>query len=152
MIHGPGNKGNLNLLYKVVEKGIPYPLGAFNNSRSFLSISNLNYIVNTILEKDIPSGIYNVADDNPMSTNELIGTICDALHRKPRIWNLSPGFIKFLAKTGDLLHLPLNTFRLNKLTENYVVSNNKIKEQLRIEALPTTAVEGIKKTIQSFIR
>src|SRR5690606_15400334 len=26
MIHGPGNKGNLSLLYKIVEKGIPWPL------------------------------------------------------------------------------------------------------------------------------
>ncbi|HHX67658.1 MAG TPA: NAD-dependent epimerase/dehydratase family protein, partial [Gallicola sp.] len=34
MIHGPGNKGNLNLLYNVVSKGIPWPLGAFDNRRS----------------------------------------------------------------------------------------------------------------------
>ena len=35
MIHGPGNKGNLNLLYKIVSKNIPWPLGAFENKRSF---------------------------------------------------------------------------------------------------------------------
>src|SRR5690606_9902944 len=28
MIHGPGNKGNLNLLYKVVEKGLSLTLAA----------------------------------------------------------------------------------------------------------------------------
>ena len=33
MIHGPGNKGNLNLLYNVVKKGIPWPLGDFENRR-----------------------------------------------------------------------------------------------------------------------
>ena len=38
MIHGPGNKGNLNLLYGVVKKGIPWPLGAFENRRTFTSI------------------------------------------------------------------------------------------------------------------
>ena len=38
MIHGPGNKGNLNMLYGVVKKGIPWPLGAFENRRSFTSI------------------------------------------------------------------------------------------------------------------
>ena len=31
MIHGPGNKGNLNLLYNVVSKRIPWPLGAFES-------------------------------------------------------------------------------------------------------------------------
>jgi nucleoside-diphosphate-sugar epimerase len=30
MIHGPGNKGNLNLLYNVVSKGVPWPLGVTN--------------------------------------------------------------------------------------------------------------------------
>lgn len=35
MIHGPGNKGNMNLLYNVVKKGIPWPLGAFENKRTF---------------------------------------------------------------------------------------------------------------------
>ena len=31
IIHGPGNKGNLNLLYQIVRKGIPYPLASFEN-------------------------------------------------------------------------------------------------------------------------
>ncbi|MHB1921933.1 MAG: NAD-dependent epimerase/dehydratase family protein [Chitinophagaceae bacterium] len=49
MIHGPGNKGNLNLLFQFVAKGIPYPLGGFQNKRSFLSIGNLCYAINHIL-------------------------------------------------------------------------------------------------------
>ena len=40
MIHGEGDKGNLTLLYKIISKGIPYPLGAFKNSRTFISIDN----------------------------------------------------------------------------------------------------------------
>jgi nucleoside-diphosphate-sugar epimerase len=64
MIHGPGNKGNLNLLYNVVQKGIPYPLAAFHNERSFLGIDNLNFLIKEILEnKEIPSGVYNFSDD-----------------------------------------------------------------------------------------
>src|SRR3546814_3353608 len=75
MIHGPGNKGNLNLLYQVVSKGLPWPLAAFDNERSFLSTDNLNYIIKRILEDaDIPGGTYNLADDDPRSeehTSEL---------------------------------------------------------------------------------
>ena len=64
MIHGPGNKGNLNLLYKIVRKGIPWPLGAFKNRRSFCSIENFCFVINELIENDlIPSGVYNVADD-----------------------------------------------------------------------------------------
>ena len=64
MIHGPGNKGNLNLLYNLVSKGNLWPLGAFQNKRSFCSIDNLLYIFKELIERDdIPSGVYNVADD-----------------------------------------------------------------------------------------
>ena len=58
MIHGSGNKGNLNLLYNVVRKGIPWPLGAFENRRSFTSIDNLCYVVEGLLTKEVGSGIY----------------------------------------------------------------------------------------------
>lgn len=43
MIHGPGNKGNLNLLYGFVKKGLPWPLGSFDNRRSFTSVDNLTF-------------------------------------------------------------------------------------------------------------
>ncbi len=151
MIHGPGNKGNLNLLYQVVKKGIPYPLGAFQNNRSFLSIDNLNFIIHEILTKpDFPSGIYNVADDISLSTNELIKIIAEASGVKSRIWNLSEGLITRMAKIGDTLHLPLNSERLKKLTESYVVSNEKLKNALRIQGLPVSSNEGLRRTIKSF--
>ena len=150
MIHGPGNKGNLNLLYKLVEKGIPWPLAAFENKRSFLSIDNLNFLINQMLNKNIPSGIYNFADDKSISTNELISTINIALGKKAKLWKISKDLIEGVAGFGDKLHLPLNTERLKKLTESYVVSNQKIKSALGIEKLPVSAEEGLIKTIKSF--
>jgi hypothetical protein len=71
MIHGEGNKGNLNLLYQLVSKGLPWPLGNFKNQRSFLSIENLCFVIREIVERnDILFGIYQVADDEALSTNE----------------------------------------------------------------------------------
>lgn len=150
MIHGPGNKGNLNLLYSVVSKGIPWPLGAFDNKRTFTSIDNLSFIINAILEKDILSGIYNIGDDNPVSTNELIEIICNTLGRKSHIWRINKGFMTFCAKVGTVLHLPLNEERLHKLTENYISSNDKIKRAIGVETLPIDARSSIAKTIASF--
>jgi nucleoside-diphosphate-sugar epimerase len=150
MIHGPGNKGNLNLLYKLISKGIPYPLAAFENKRSFLSIENLCFVIRELLERDdIPSGIYNVADGEVLSTNELIKLIAKASDRSPRLWKINPGLIRSLAKLGDIFKLPLTTERLNKLTENYIVDNSKIKNALEKE-FPVQAKEGIIKTIKSF--
>ena len=114
MIHGPGNKGNLNLLYKLISKGIPYPLAAFENKRSFLSVENLCFVIRELLERnDIPSGVYNISDNEALSTNELIRLIDQASHKKALLWKISPGFITSLAKLGDVLKLPLTTERLN---------------------------------------
>ena len=150
MIHGPGNKGNLNLLYNVVKKGIPWPLGDFENRRSFTSIDNLCYVIEGLLAKDVPSGIYHMGDDEALSTNELIAIMCEAMGKQPHIWKMNKRFMEGCAGLGTLLHLPLNTERLRKLTENYVVSNAKIKVALGIDKMPVTAKEGLMKTIRSF--
>jgi nucleoside-diphosphate-sugar epimerase len=150
MIHGPGNKGNLNLLFKLVSKGIPWPLGAFENRRSFASIENLQFVIQQLVEKDIEPGIYQMADDEPLSTNEIIRLIAKSQGRKSRIWNISKKMISLLAKIGDIFHLPLNSERLKKLTESYVVSNQKLKRALGIEKMPVSAVDGMNKTLNSF--
>lgn len=150
MIHGPGNKGNLNLLYCFVKKGLPWPLGAFENRRTFTSIDNLIFVISGLLNKQVESGIYNMADDLALSTNELIEVMCEAMDKKANICHIPKGLITFGAKMGNVLHLPLNNFRLNKLTENYVVSNAKIKRALGVEAMPVDARDGLTKTIKSF--
>ena len=150
MIHGPGNKGNLNLLYNVVKKGIPWPLGDFENKRSFTSIDNLCYVVEGLLTKDVASGIYHMGDDEALSTNELIALMCEAMGKEPHIWKMNRKMMEGCAGLGTLLHLPLNTERLRKLTENYVVSNEKIKSALGIDRMPVRAADGIMKTIRSF--
>lgn len=150
MIHGPGNKGNLNLLYGVVSKGIPWPLGAFENRRTFTSIDNLCFVVEGLLTKDVQSGIYHMADDEALSTNELIEVMCEAMGKKAHIWKINRSLMEGVASIGTTLHLPLNEERLGKLTENYVVSNAKIKKALGIERMPVRAKDGLKKTILSF--
>ncbi|WP_286856752.1 MULTISPECIES: NAD-dependent epimerase/dehydratase family protein [Sphingobacterium] len=151
MIHGPGNKGNLNLLYKVVEKGIPWPLASFHNERSFLSIDNLSFLIKAMIEsQDIPSGVYNFADDDALSTNDLVTLISQTLGKKPKLLRIPSSLIKTTVKIGDILPLPLNSERLKKLTESYVVSNSKVKKALGIQSLPTSTKEGLIKTILSF--
>lgn len=150
MIHGPGNKGNLNLLYQFVKKGIPYPLAGFNNKRSFLSVENLCFIIKELIEReDILSGVYHVADGESLSTNEVVNILSASINNKPKLWKISPGLIRTIAKLGDALRLPLTTERLDKLTESYVVSNQKIKQAIGKD-LPLTSREGLEITAASF--
>lgn len=150
MIHGPGNKGNLNLLYKVVKKGLPWPLGAFENQRSFLSVNNLVFVLDKLISKPVAPGTYHLADDRPLSVNEVVRLIAESLNRKPRIWTIPPAPMRLLARSGDFLRLPLNSERLKKLTESYVVSNQKAKRALGIAGLPVDAADGIRDTLNAF--
>lgn len=152
MIHGKGNKGNLNLLYKVVKLGLPWPLAAFENKRSFASIDNVCYIVLELLNKNVESGIYNICDDDPISTNELISIIYDCLGKKARLWRIPKGLITGIARLGNVLHLPLNMERLQKMTEDYIVDNTKIKQALGIVEMPIKTIDGLKTTINFMVK
>ena len=74
----------------------------------------------------------------------------EATGKKAHIWHLPKGLMEGVAKLGGMLHLPLNPERLQKLTENYVSSNAKIKKALGIDQLPVRARDGLIKTIKSF--
>jgi len=150
MLHGVGNKGNLNLLFKIVSKGLPWPLGAFENKRSFCSIDNLCFVIKELIDnKIIESGIYNISDDEPLSTNQLIKIIANSRNKRAIIYKLPPKIIHFLVIVSDLFKLPLNTERFKKLTENYIVSNKKIKSAIG-KPFPFTTKEGLIKTLTSF--
>lgn len=149
MIHGPGNKGNLNLLYNFINRGIPYPLGAFSNQRSFTSIGNLNFVIGAFIERELHPGIYQVADKESLSTKDIIQLIGEATSRRPKIWNIPAPVITRIAKAGNLVSFPFNSESLRKLTENYLVSNRKLVGALGME-LPIQARDGLKFTLNNF--
>lgn len=152
MVHGPGDKGNLGLLYKFISKGIPYPLSSFDNKRSFISIDNFCHFVQQIIENQekLESGIYHIADDEPISTKEIIAIMKKVTNKNVPNVALPKAFVKTIAKIGDKIPIPLNSKRLKKMTSDLLVSNEKIKTALGIEKLPLTAKEGVEKTIRSF--
>lgn len=152
MVHGVGDKGNLELLYKIISKGIPYPLTAFENSRSFLSIENLFFFIQEIINKQdkLDSGIYHITDDETVSTEEIIEIIKKVENKNIINLYIPSQIIRVLARIGDFIPSPLNTERLKKMTSNLEVSNQKIKNALGIDRLPVSAKEGLEKTIKSF--
>ena len=151
MIHGPGNKGNLNQLYHFVRRRLPYPLASFENKRSFLSIDNLCFVMERLIDDpSIPSGVYHLADDEALSTNEVIKTISETLNVKPRMLALPRPFVKAIAIMGDVIRMPLNSERLKKMTESYVVSNDKIKKAMHLDYFPLSSRAGLIKTIENF--
>lgn len=149
LIHGPNLKGNLLSLYKFIKKGLPYPFGNLSNTRSFLSINNLNFIMEKLIVGNIESGIYNLADDQPLSTTRIVELICETLHKKPFIISLPRWLIDNLANLGTTLHVPVNNETIKKMTGNFLVSNEKIRKALNISSLPVSAEEGLRHTLKN---
>jgi len=127
-------------------------LAAFENKRSFCNIQNLIFTIQNLIEReDIASGVYNMADDDALSTNELISLMGEAIGKKSNLLKLPERVIRKLAKLGDMLYLPLNTERLEKITESYMVSNKKLTTQIG-KPLPISSREGLINTFRSFYK
>ncbi|WKK58400.1 NAD-dependent epimerase/dehydratase family protein [Sphingobacterium sp. BN32] len=152
MVHGKGDKGNLGLLYKFIAKGIPYPLTAYENQRSFISIQNFNFFIEQIIKNhtELKLNLYHISDDEALSTKEIIEVISKTLNKKPFNLKVPKIFVNTIAKIGDIIPIPLNSKRLKKMTGNLILINDKLKKDLRITKLPLTAKEGIEKTILTF--
>ena len=150
MIHGPGNKGNLNLLWGIARRGLPWPLAAFESKRSFTSIANICAAVEALCERG-ENGIYPIADDEMISTNRLIELIAETCGKRAKLWRVPKGVMRMVAKIGDVLHLPLNTERIVKLTEDSFVNNSHLKGQLGWNRMPIRAEEGLRRTLRSFL-
>lgn len=143
MVHGPGNKGNLNLLYKFVRAGLPFPFGSFSNQRSFLGIDNLTYVIRQCIETDLTPGIYHLADDDYIATKDLYQLIASSIGQKGRVWHLPKGLVTALFSMIGRRQM------LTKLTEDMMVSNKKITAALKAP-MPFALRAGLEKTIKSF--
>ncbi len=152
MIHGPGDKGNLSVLYKIISKKIPYPLGAYKNERSFLNIENFCFAIKKIIQdkEKINSVLYNISDDEPLSTEQIIRTIGKITKKRISIMAIPKFIVETVAFLGDYLKLPLNRTRLKKMSRNLVVSNQKFKQSFDIDKMPQDAQKGLNDTVQEF--
>jgi nucleoside-diphosphate-sugar epimerase len=129
---------------------LPWPLAKYNNKKSYCSIGNLCFIINELINReDIPSGIYNIADNDPISTNELIKLISLSLGKKNKYLNVPKIFIKAIAKIGNIFNLPFNSENIDKLTNSYVVSNSKLLNSIGTE-LPIKTKQGLILTFKTF--
>jgi nucleoside-diphosphate-sugar epimerase len=152
MTHGRGNKGNLNLLFNLVKKGVPYPFGSFSNERSILSVDNLAFVIDSILKSEsFKSGVYNVADDGFLSTAEMVTIMAEIMGKKPRILFFSKNIVGLAIRIFKVFKLKKLISSFNKLTENYRVSNEKIKKELGLKEMPLNTKVGLKLTIKSFL-
>lgn len=95
LIHGPGVKGNLRTLMRMVAKGLPLPLGLVDNRRSLIGLDNLVDLLTLCLDAPGASGrIWLARDGEDLSTPELIRRMARALGRPARLLPVPPVLLR----------------------------------------------------------
>ena len=85
LLFGPGAKGNLQRLMKMVEREVPMPFGAIHNQRSLLSLPNLTSFFDTCLQHQDPTGVWMVEEASPFSTTQMITMMAQGMGKRSRL-------------------------------------------------------------------
>ena len=145
LIFGKGNKGNLGLIEKISNYGLPWPYKLGDNKKSLLYIENLTFILEKILTSDIPSGVYNISDEEKISTLEIIETIYISNNHKFIMLPIPKVLIKITLNILSLIFKNLKQDILLKLESNLELDSSKLRKNLKIK-LPFSTKDGLKKT------
>lgn len=95
LVYGPGVKGNFANMIKLVEKGIPLPLGSTHNKRSLVGIDNLvDLIIRCIDHPDAANQILLAGDGKDLSTTELLRSVGVAMGKPARLIPVPAGMLQ----------------------------------------------------------
>ncbi|MGD1862386.1 MAG: NAD-dependent epimerase/dehydratase family protein [Leptolyngbyaceae cyanobacterium] len=145
LVYGPQNPGNMAQLLKLVNRGLPLPLGAIRNRRSFLYVGNLVDVIHLCINHPAAQNqTFLVSDDEVLSTPDLIGQIGQAMGRSLRLLPIPPALLIAMAQ-------PLGQReRLSRLTGSLEVSNHHLKTTLKWAPTYSFA-QGMQNTVDWFI-
>jgi nucleoside-diphosphate-sugar epimerase len=132
LIYGPGMKGNMLGLFRMIDFGFPLPLRSIRNRRSLLFVRNAAEAIRTLLRSFHPSGeTFLCSDGHDVSTPELIEEIGRVLGRKPRLFPFPTTVLGLAGKAGDLVArfrpFPLTTAALERLSESLYVDSSRLR-------------------------
>lgn len=100
LVYGPGVKGNLLRLLKLVKRGLPLPLGGLRRPRSFVGLYNLCELIIACIEHSGAAGnVFLAAEPQRRSTGELLEAISTAMGQRHRIWHCPLSVLNFVAFT-----------------------------------------------------
>jgi UDP-glucose 4-epimerase len=91
LVYGPGVKGNLAALLRLVNSPWPLPFAAFHNRRSMVGIDNLTAAIRLGLDTSaMAGGTYIVADPNPPTFAGIVAALRSGLGRRPGLFAVPP--------------------------------------------------------------
>jgi len=146
LIYGPGVKANFLNMMKLVSKGIPLPLGAVVNKRSFVALDNLVDLICVCIEHpNAKNQVFLAGDGCDVSTTELLQAMAKALGKSSRLVPVPMGLLNLGAK---LIGKPAIAQRL---CGSLQVDISKAQVLLGW-APPVTMEQGLQKVANAFIQ
>lgn len=95
LVYGPGVKGNFASMIKLVDKGIPLPLGAIHNERSLVGVDNLvDLIIRCIDHPAAANQVFLAGDGEDLSTTELLRGVGRAMGKPARLIPVPAGMLQ----------------------------------------------------------
>ncbi|MCK5361114.1 MAG: NAD-dependent epimerase/dehydratase family protein, partial [Gammaproteobacteria bacterium] len=141
LVYGPGVKANFLRLMKLVEKGIPLPLAAVDNRRSFIYLENLvDILALSIVHPGAAGQTFLVSDSEGVSTPVLIHMLANGLGVTPRLFPISVEVMQVLAAVGG------ERSTVDRLVQSLVINSAHVRKTLDWQP-PYSMEQGIEKTV-----
>jgi nucleoside-diphosphate-sugar epimerase len=135
LIYGPGVKGNLARLMRTLERGVPLPLGAIDNRRSLIGLTNLTAALRACAEHPGAAGrTFLVSDGADISTPQLIRALASALECPARLIPVPIGLLQLAARLT-------RSGSLARLTGSLQIDSSHIRDRLGWRPLCTLEQE-----------
>lgn len=137
LVYGPGNPGNMGRLVALVRRGLPLPLGAVANRRSFTFVENLAQATTTALtHHNAANAVFLLGDGEDLSTAELIRRIAAFAGSRTRLFSVPMPLLRGLARSADAITaatgwpLPLDGPTLRRLESSLYVDIEPLRAKL----------------------
>jgi nucleoside-diphosphate-sugar epimerase len=144
LVYGPGNPGNMERLLKLIQTGLPLPLGSLPNQRSFVYVGNLVAAILRCLEHPAAAGqVFLISDGEDFSTPALVKVLAQGLGKSALLLPCPPALLQLLGRvTGQ-------TKTIERLMGSLVVDSSKLRQTLDWHP-PFPAAEGLQTTARWF--
>lgn len=143
LVYGPDARGNFARLVRLVQRGIPLPLGSVRNRRSLVFVDNLVDAIVRALDHPAAAGrTYIVSDGEDVSTSDLFVRTAAALGRHARLFACPPSLLRLaggLLGRGD---------EVSRLLDDMSVDSSLIRAELGWRP-PYTLAEGLTRSAGS---
>jgi len=146
LIYGPHVKANFRKLIETLDKGVPLPLGAVHNQRSFVALDNLvDFIVLCAEHPKAAGEVFLISDGEDVSTTLLLQRIAKALGKPSRLIPVPVGLMRFTAKLLGKADVA------ERLFGSLQVDSSKARTLLAWQPV-ITMDEQLKKTVSAYLK